>query len=57
MKSSKIKGGHVYYPTEYFKRVGYQTSEAGSELDKRDALGRKIRERFNEDVDYNETVS
>ena len=46
--SSKVSiGGHVYYPQEYFKRVGYEPSEAASVVTT-DALGQRVRERFNE---------
>ncbi len=38
----------TYYPDDYFKRVGYQKSEAGSRA-RVDALGQRVRDRFNED--------
>ena len=46
---------HVYYPQEYFKRVGYQPSESDSVVT-RDALGQRVRERFNEQIDYTDAV-
>ena len=41
----------TYYPDGYFKRVGYQVSEAGSRVD---ALGQRVRDRFNEELDVDE---
>ena len=44
----------TYYPEEYYKRVGYQKSETSSHA-RVDALGQRVRDRFNEDVtsEYN----
>lgn len=64
MSSSNLdslgRGSKVYVPKEYFKRVGYQASETGSQKQKdqestvtHDALGQRVRERFNEQVDDN----
>ena len=39
----------TYYPEEYYKRVGYQKSETSSHA-RVDALGQRVRDRFNEDV-------
>lgn len=36
--SKVAKNSHVYYPQEYFRRVGYQPSESDSVVT-RDALG------------------
>lgn len=47
-KTIKLAGGaKTYYPSGYYKRVGYQKSEcsAGSRVD---ALGQRVRDRFNE---------
>ena len=41
----------TYYPEQYFKRVGYQPSDAGSRVD---ALGQRVRDRFNEELDFDE---
>ena len=37
----------TFYPEQYFKRVGYQQSDAGSRVD---ALGQRVRDRFNEEL-------
>lgn len=42
-------------PEGYYKRVGYQKSEAPSSNSRVDALGQRVRDRFNEEV--SETVS
>lgn len=42
-------GAKAYYPDNYYKRVGYQKSEASSNA-RVDALGQRVRDRFNEDV-------
>ena len=39
----------AFYPEEYYKRVGYQKSEASSHA-RVDALGQRVRDRFNEDA-------
>ena len=39
----------TFYPDGYYKRVGYQKSEASSNA-RVDALGQRVRDRFNEDV-------
>lgn len=47
-KTIKLGGNaKTYYPSGYYKRVGYQKSEcsAGSRVD---ALGQRVRDRFNE---------
>jgi len=41
----------TFYPEQYFKRVGYQASDAGSRVD---ALGQRVRDRFNEELDFDE---
>ena len=41
-------GAKAYYPNGYYKRVGYQKSEASSNA-RVDALGQRVRDRFNED--------
>lgn len=43
-----LQNSKTYYPDGYFKRVGYQMSDAGSRVD---ALGQRVRDRFNEDLD------
>ena len=42
-------GAKAYYPNGYYKRVGYQKSEASSNA-RVDALGQRVRDRFNEDA-------
>ena len=52
-KTLKLQGSaKTYYPNGYYKRVGYQKSEcsAGSRVD---ALGQRVRDRFNEDLEDN----
>ena len=44
----------MYYPNDYFKKVNYQKSECSQV--QRDALGQRVRERFNEELDQ-DTVS
>lgn len=39
----------TYYPEGYYKRVGYQKSEAASSNARVDALGQRVRDRFNEE--------
>lgn len=42
----------TFYPEDYYKRVGYQKSETSSHARARvDALGQRVRDRFNEDLD------
>jgi len=38
----------TFYPDAYFKRVGYQKSDATSRVD---ALGQRVRDRFNEELE------
>ena len=40
----------TFYPEGYYKRVGYQKSEAASSNARVDALGQRVRDRFNEDI-------
>jgi len=40
----------TFYPEEYYKRVGYQKSETKSYQARVDALGQRVRDRFNEDT-------
>jgi len=42
-------GARTFYPDDYYKRVGYQKSEASSHA-RVDALGQRVRDRFNEDL-------
>ena len=42
-------GAKTFYPDGYYKRVGYQKSEASSHA-RVDALGQRVRDRFNEDA-------
>lgn len=58
-RSRLSKGARVYYPNDYFKKVQYEKSECSqvgrdnaNSLLKRDALGQRVRERFNEAVAY-----
>ena len=44
-----------FYPDEYFKRVGYQVPVETSKY-RVDALGQRVRERFNEDLSYTDNV-
>ena len=39
----------TFYPEKYFNRVGYQKSEASSHA-RVDALGQRVRDRFNEEI-------
>ena len=43
------QGAKTYYPDGYYKRVGYQKSETSSHA-RVDALGQRVRDRFNEDA-------
>lgn len=51
--NSKLsKGSKTFYPEGYFKRVGYEMSEKSHQSHYRiDALGQRVRNRFNENVD------
>ena len=49
------KGTKTYYPDEYYKRVGYQMSESSSKH-RVDALGQRVRERFNEELSYTDHI-
>lgn len=54
-KNSKLsRDTKTFYPEEYFKRVGYaKASDTHSNAEARvDALGQRVRERFNEDLEY-----
>ena len=48
-------GARTFYPNDYYQRVGYQKSEASSHA-RVDALGQRVRDRFNEDLtgEYNQ---
>ena len=49
-KTTKLApGARSYYPEGYYKRVGYQQSETASSRARVDALGQRVRDRFNED--------
>lgn len=57
-KHSKLsKDTKTYYPEEYFKRVGYQKDQASNAEQRVDALGQRVRERFNEELDYGNAPS
>lgn len=43
-------GAKAFYPNGYYKRVGYEKSEAASSNARVDALGQRVRDRFNEDA-------
>lgn len=49
------KGTKTYYPDDYYKRVGYQMSETSSKH-RVDALGQRVRERFNEELSYSDAI-
>ncbi len=53
-KKAKIsKDAKTYYPEDYYKRVGYnKDSDAGSDKNRVDALGQRVRDRFNEEIEY-----
>ena len=57
--ASKLPRARAFYPTEYFKRVGYQQSEASqvSGKSRTDALGQRVRQRFNEEIDYKDAAA
>lgn len=53
----KYKRAKAFYPKDYYNRVGYQASDAESVYSAKgrtDALGQRVRQRFNEEVDYKE---
>ena len=53
-KTLKLGGtAKTYYPNGYYKRVGYQKSEVSTGASRVDALGRRVRDRFNEEIDDN----
>lgn len=48
-KTLKLGGtAKTYYPNGYYKRVGYQKSEISNAGSRVDALGQRVRDRFNE---------
>lgn len=60
---SRPSATKAYYPEQYFNRVGYQRSSTSSVPDQTrsqvsrgsrrvDALGQRVRERFNEELEY-----
>jgi hypothetical protein len=49
------KGARTYYPNDYYNRVGYQKSEVSSKS-RVDALGQRVRDRFNENLNYNDSI-
>jgi hypothetical protein len=51
------QGVKTFYPKSYYDRCGYQKSEtAASTVVKRDSLGQRVRERFNEDLGQSTSV-
>jgi hypothetical protein len=54
--AQKVQKARAFYPKEYYNRVGYQQSEASvvSGKSRTDALGQRVRQRFNEEIDYKE---
>jgi hypothetical protein len=54
--AQKYQKAKAFYPKEYYNRVGYQQSEASvvSGKSRTDALGQRVRQRFNEEIDYKE---
>lgn len=53
----KYARAKAFYPKDYYHRVGYQASETESVYSAKgrtDALGQRVRQRFNEAVDYKE---
>jgi len=46
----------TFYPEEYYKRLGYKKSDIDSEsfVRRTDALGQRVRQRFNEEIKYEE---
>jgi hypothetical protein len=55
MGSRFSKGTKTFYPDEYYKRVGYQMTETTSKH-RVDALGQRVRERFNEELSYTDNI-
>ncbi len=55
--AQRYQKAKAYYPKEYFRRVGYQQSEASvvSSKSRTDALGQRVRQRFNEEIDFKDT--
>lgn len=56
--ANKYSRARAFYPKDYYRRVGYQPSEASvvSGKSRTDALGQRVRQRFNEEIDYKETA-
>lgn len=51
-KTMKLAGtAKTYYPNGYYKRVGYQKSEVSNAGSRVDALGQRVRDRFNEGLE------
>ena len=50
------RGTKTYYPDEYYKRVGYEMSQTSSQKHRTDALGQRVRERFNEEISYTDAI-
>ena len=50
------RGTKTYYPDEYSKRVGYELSTTSSQKHRVDALGQRVRERFNEELSYTDNI-
>jgi hypothetical protein len=46
----------TYYPDNYYQRVGYQMSEQSANKNRVDALGQRVRDRFNEELSYTDQV-
>lgn len=42
----------AYYPDDYYKRVGYNLPNDSTSKQRTDALGQRVRERFNEELSY-----
>ncbi len=57
--AQRLPRARAFYPTDYFKRVGYQQSEASafSGKSRTDALGQRVRQRFNEEIDYKDCAA
>ena len=53
-KSKSRFGTMTYYPEEYYQRLGYQRSaiDSDSYIRRTDTLGQRVRQRFNEEVNY-----
>jgi len=53
----KYARAKAFYPKDYYNRVGYQQSDSESVYSAKgrtDALGQRVRQRFNEEVNYSE---